>query len=474
MLPSKITRREMLRRSIGLAGILVATACSSETPTPTSATKADTPQSTAPTAAATAAAGSTTPTSAPAANAPTGGDKTRLLYWDGFGEESTGIDKIVAMFNQANPKIEIVREAQPQMRDILRTALDAGQGPDIFYYDTGPGFAGVLARAGLLKPLDDAYRTYDWDKRIFDFAKQRASFGGKAYGIGNELEFITTFYNKRIFQEKGLTEPKTHEEFDQVADQLKGAGLIPIAFGNQTKSPASHVFSVFSGNIAGREKLTKAISGKTPWNDPDFVRAIEIPFVEKNKKGYYPPGVNAITYDDVQSLFFSGKAAMSLTGTWQVNDYSNQENITDPVGMFFYPPIDGKPIAPPSGLGSGYFVSNKTEDPDAATRFLDFLFSEEAVKIWIEEMNMIPPVQLNPADYQVPELMRFTLETLQRDAEKMGYNINVLTPENFNNVMNDGFQEVLNGTKDAKQQADDLQKAMEEALAEGKVFDLEQ
>ena len=86
--------------------------------------------------------------------------KQHLLLWDGYQEESSVFDALVAKFNQANPDIEVKREAQPQMRDILRTALDAGQGPDIMNYDTGPGFAGVLARAGLLLPLDDGYAQY--------------------------------------------------------------------------------------------------------------------------------------------------------------------------------------------------------------------------------------------------------------------------------------------------------------------------
>ena len=48
----------------------------------------------------------------------------------------------------------------------------------------------------------------------------------------------------------------------------------------------------------------------------------------------------------------------------------------------------------------------------------------------------------------------------------------VLTPENFNTIMFDGFQEVLGGTKSAKQQADDLEKAMQDAKKENKVFDI--
>jgi raffinose/stachyose/melibiose transport system substrate-binding protein len=456
----RINRRRFLQGSAGITvGAFLAACGAGEVP------GSNTPASSA----------GASPAGGAATQAPAGSTgKTQLLLWDGVVEDTAKMDRLVAQFNQAHPDIEVRREAQAteQIRNVLRTALDAGQGPDIVSYDTGPGFAGVLAKAGLLLPLDDAYAKYGWNERLYPIAKQRTTFDGKAYGIGNDLEVVGVFYNKRIFQEQGLSEPKTHEELLQMAEKLKAAGLIPIAFADQSKWPAGHTFSIFAGNIAGREKLAQAISGEVAWNDPDFVRAIQTAFVDMNKAGYFIPEVNAVNYDDWQALFYAGKAAMSLTGTWQVANYSKPENMTDPVGFFLYPPIDGKPIAPPSGLGNGYFISSKTKNPEAATQFLDFLFSKETAKFWIEELSRIPSIQINPADYKVSELMRFTLDTLQKGADTMGYNIDVLTPDNFNTVMGDGFQEVLAGTKTAQQQADDLQQAMVAAKAEGKTFDI--
>lgn len=346
----------------------------------------------------------------PAANTGT----TELLLWDIEQDSSDKMDQLINRCTEANPGITVRREVQTtdQIRNVLRTALDAGEGPDIFAYDTGPGFAGVLAEAGLLLPVDDAYEQYGWNERLFPIAKQRTTFNGTTYGIGNQLEVVGVFYNQRIFEEQGISVPTTHDELLQAAEKLKGAGLIPIAFADQDKWPAGHTFSVFAGNIAGRDKQAQAISGEVPWNDPDFVRAIQIPFVEMNQAGYFIPEVNAVTYDDWQTLFFAGQAAMSLTGTWQIADYPNPENMTDPVGFFFYPSIDGKPVAPPSGLGSGDFVSSKTENPEAATRMLDCLFAQENARFWVEELNQIPPVEISPTDFEVTDLMRGALEAL--------------------------------------------------------------
>ncbi len=399
-------------------------------------------------------------------------EKVQLLVWDQFGEDSAGVDELVAMFNEANPDIQVTREAQQNMRDILKTSLDAGAGPDIMYYDTGPGFAGVLARAGLLLSLEDAYAEYNWDARILPIAKDRATFDGTPYGIGNELEIIGTFYNQRIFEEQGLAVPATHDEFLTLCATLKGNDLIPIAFGNQNKWPAGHTFSVYAGNIAGQQKLAQAISAEVPWTDPDFVEAIQIPFVDMVQAGYYNSDINAVTYDDSNLLFYSGQAAMRLTGSWMVGDFTNPDTMPDPVGFFFYPSIRGKTIAPPAGLGSGYFVAKNTKAPEAAFRFLDFLFSDQAVRSWLEGMAMIPPVRLNPDEYNISELLRFTITAIQESAESMGYNIDVLTPDNFNTMMFDGFQEVIGGVKSAEQQAADLEAMMQEALAQGKVMDI--
>ncbi len=399
-------------------------------------------------------------------------EKEQILVWDQFGEDSVGVNEIVVKFNEAHPEYHVTREAQTNMRDILKTSLDAGAGPDVMYYDTGPGFAGVLARAGLLLPLDDAYEQYAWNERILPIARERASFDGVTYGIGNELEIVGTFYNERIFDEQGLAAPDTHDDFLAVCEALKAQDIIPMAWGNQNKWPAGHTFSVFSGNIAGKDNLAAAISGELAWNEPDFVESIQIPFVDMVDAGYYNTDINAVTYDDSNLLFYSGQAAMRLTGSWMVDGYTNPDNITDPVGFFFYPSIREKVIAPPAGLGSGYFVGRDAQSPEGAFAYLNFLFSDETIGDWLEGMAMIPPVRLNADDYSISDLLRFTIIEIQQNAESMGFNIDVLTPDNYNTMMFDGFQEVIGKVKTAQEQADDLEAAMQEAIERGTVMDI--
>src|ERR671920_222203 len=71
----------------------------------------------------------------------------------------------VDRFEEQHPDIDLQREAlQPDdVRREIQSRLRSREPPDVFAYDTGPGFGGVLADAGLLRPLENAYKEHGWD-----------------------------------------------------------------------------------------------------------------------------------------------------------------------------------------------------------------------------------------------------------------------------------------------------------------------
>ncbi len=363
---------------------------------------------------------------------------------------------LVARFEEKNPNITLEREAVPteDQRTVIQTRLQSGNPPDVFSYDTGPGFGGVLADAGLLRPLEDAYKQNDWG--IYDWAKQRATYGGKVYGVPENVEEVIVFYNKDLVPEV----PQTVDELRQIADELKGQGITPFAFGDQEQWPAGHLFSIGVSNMLGREGLENILFGEGRWDTPEVVGAIELFFRDFVESEYYPEGVNAITYDDANALFYSGRAGMLPTGTWVVPTIV--ETVQDfEVGFFPFPSIDGSSISPPAGVGSGLFVAKNAKNPEGAIKFIDYLQSEDAARFFIEKFNVIPAHPINAEGFDVPELSKQVLGDLSRSpqAETFGYNIDVLTSENFNEVMNSGFQEVIGGSRSPEEQAAALQDA---------------
>ena len=203
---------------------------------------------------------------------------------------------------------------------------------------------------------------------------------------------------------------------------------------------------------------------------PEIVAAIDLLFRNFVESGYYPEGVNAITYDDANNLFYSGQAAMNPTGTWLVSTIV--ESVQDfEVGIFPFPSINGSGIAPPAGVGAGYFVAKNAKNPEGAITFIDYMLQDDTERLAMEKFNTIPAHPVPTEGLDVPELFKQVLADLAQagQTEAFGYNIDVLAPQNFNDVMFTGFQEVLDGSRSAEEQATALQEAWAEAKKQGKL-----
>lgn len=373
-------------------------------------------------------------------------------------------------FERANPdiKLQVERMALNDARTVVPVALAGGTGPDVFSYTPGPGFGGALARAGLLLPLDEFFTSFGWEDRFFEWTYERETYDGVRYGIGDEPEILGVFYNKAIFRQLGLEVPETFDEFVAAAEALKGNGYIPIAFANQAGWPAYHVFSMFANNIAGIEKLDDVLFGDGRWDEPEFIEAVRTPFKEFTEAGYFTPGAVGVSYDDGNMLFYSGRAGMHMTGMWLLNAIIENTPNPDDIGFFMFPAMEEGGVAlPPAGIGTSYYVSAHTEHPEAAARFLDFIFSSEVGKQRLEEYFMLPPFYVDTDDLEMPELAKMMIDTVQNasmDSEgvTMGYNIDVLTPTAFNQVKSDGFQAIMTGERTAEQVINEMQRVWEE------------
>jgi raffinose/stachyose/melibiose transport system substrate-binding protein len=387
-------------------------------------------------------------------------------------QERVAIEIQVDRFEEQHPKYTLEREVIVaggastviNTNEEMQTTLQSEDPPDVFSYDTGPGFGGVLAEAGLLLPLEDAYQQRGWD--IYEWAKQRATYNGTLYGVPDQVEEIVLYYNKNLVPEV----PKTVEELRQIAEELKGRGIIPFAYGNQEQWPAGHMFSIGVSNLLGREGLDNIIYGNGRWDTLEVVEAIDLFFRDFVDSGYYPEELNTLSYDGANALFYSGEAAMNPTGTWLVSEIV--QTVQDfEVGFFAFPSIEGSGISPPAGVGAGLFVAKEASNLQGAIEFIDYLLEDSTARLIIEKLNVIPAQPVNPKGLDVPELFKEVLEDLSAspEAQSFGYNIDVLAPQNFNEVMFTGFQEVLNGTRSPAEQAAALQDAWATAKTQGKI-----
>jgi raffinose/stachyose/melibiose transport system substrate-binding protein len=391
-----------------------------------------------------------------------------LLFWDTFSADDMSkaevVDRVIEDYEAAHPNVRIVRETQDfqNMITLINTALASGTGPDIILYAPGAGFMGPLVEAELLLELDEYAETFGWLDRMYPWTWESVTFNDHIYAVGHELEMIGVYYNTEIFAELGVSEPETYEEFLAICQAALDAGYIPLAFANRPGWPAYHMFSSFANVLAGADGMDAVFAGEAKWNDPPFVQAIQMAFVDLSERGYFIPSPNAVDYPEGNELFYNGQAAMHHTGMWLYDRILTNSDFE--VDFFALPGIGDMPPLPPGGMGSALMISSATDHPDEAAAFVDAFFSDEMVQLWYEVALAIPPVDVDPAGFELEALFRGFVDTIRAASlggSGLGYNIDVLTPPEFNTVMNQGFQAVINGERTPQAQADALQAAWE-------------
>jgi raffinose/stachyose/melibiose transport system substrate-binding protein len=401
------------------------------------------------------AAGGETATSA-------GDGPQTITYLIGQPENPADLDKIkkgIADFEaqEQNVKVKLTTLPNDQLRTVLQTQLRSGKGPDIFGYDTGPGFAGVLADAGLLYDLTPAYEKNGW--KIYDWAKQRVTFDNKVLGVPDQVEELGIYYNKDLFAKHGIAEPKNLSDLEASADKLKAAGVIPMAFSDKEGWQGGHLLSMTLASSIGSARMRELIDGKASWSSTEVVQAIDKFFVQFNQKAYLPKTPTAITYDNANALFYSGKAAMNPTGTWLSSDLRSAAKFN--VGFIPFPGTSGPGIYA-GGLGSGTFISAKTKYPDAALKYLDYTLTPKHGQWQVNEFRSIPAFPVDTSGVNADPLFKQILadtSKISSGSGDFGVNIDVLSSEQFNQAMSSGLQAVLAGSKTPQQAADAMQQA---------------
>jgi raffinose/stachyose/melibiose transport system substrate-binding protein len=390
-----------------------------------------------------------------------------LTMWDNYTDESisNAFDEMIKDFEGNNPGIKVKRTTMSvdNIRSTIKPALTSGEGPDLFNYDAGPGYLGVLASSGLALDLTGYADQYGWNERFPEWINERVTFDGKMYGIGHEVELIGVYYNKKIFKELGVDVPKTYDEFLAICEQAKQNGLVAISFDDKDQWPAFHLESVFYTAVAGKDKITKVLNQEETFNQPIFAEALD-EFYALIEKGYVSSNPLAVSYDDGNKEFFSGKAAMRITGTWMVGEMV--ENLKEDVGFFLMPSIDPNlPLMAPGGIGGAMVASGTTKHPDETAKFLDFMYSEEVAPIWYEN-SKIAPIDVDVDTLEVSGLFKDVVRMANTPAG-LSYNIDVLMPQKVNTVTMNVLQELIAGKKTGTEVVEAKQKAFDEEIAAG-------
>lgn len=289
----------------------------------------------------------------------------------------------VKAFNESHPNIKIELVGQQQINDVLRTAFQAGEAPDILQ-TPGAAFIAEYIDAGLILPLDEASEAGGWKEKLLPWAYESGIINGSLYSVPLTYESMVLYYNKTLFEENGWVPPTTLEELDALAQNITAAGKHVFTYSNAEFKPSNeHLVGVYLNNLVGPDNVYKALLGEKSWTDPEFASAIDLLKTHMVDNGWYSGSLeNYYTYtdNDVLTELATGEAAMMISGTWQL---ANMKTFFTPESGSDW---DWAPIPTLSdavtdynyllATGSTLSINGQAKNPAAAAEVLNFLLSD--------------------------------------------------------------------------------------------------
>jgi raffinose/stachyose/melibiose transport system substrate-binding protein len=349
-----------------------------------------------------------------------------VLFWRGApaGPAIEFWTKTEALLRETHPKLTYTREspAVPQGQTFLQAliaASAAGSGPDVYEDDVVLNRMQVTVPAGIPRAVDEYHARLPNLKKVFPWTRKVAQLKGKQWGIPHEVEFVSVFYNKGVFEKANLKPaPQTWDDFQRLARSLASGGAMPLLVSGI--SQYRHLHGYLMSALLGKAGMDEIVHGNGRWDSGGCVDAAQL-LLDLGAGGTMPRDA----FDPAWTIpadFFNGRAAQTVTGTWSIASFEQQKRQSPgfDFGQYAIPsPKAGLTPQFCGGVGGGFSITSQAKTPDAGATFVDFLYSPAIQKHWIEILFQIPPVPFKVEDYTISSGNRDAL-TLIHQFEQSG------------------------------------------------------
>jgi raffinose/stachyose/melibiose transport system substrate-binding protein len=285
------------------------------------------------------------------------------------------------LYKEKNPNIDfdvIANTCCDNYLTVVTTDMAANNLPDIFQGWTLERMR-PFADAGRLYDLSQDINGYpDWKDNMSADALKGTTFKNGTYGLPLAQDAEIIFYNKEVFAKNNLKPPATYDEFLNVVEVLKKAGITPMTVPNKEPWVGSVPYMMLLERVGGLEAYKGTILDKTGlWTDKPFIDAGE-KLKDLIKRGAFEQNVNSITTKEAEIKLSEGKAGMYAMGTWAIAALYG--SMKDNLGYFNFPDISGGKGSKDHYLllpNSALSVSANSKHPKESVDFLKFIFSQE-------------------------------------------------------------------------------------------------
>ncbi|MEH6775330.1 MAG: extracellular solute-binding protein [Cereibacter changlensis] len=322
----------------------------------------------------------------------TAAQAVEIEYWQYVYETRvTAMDQLIDAFEAANPDITVKQVTFPYADYQTRVvaANMARKGPDVlqmFY-----GWTDQFVGGKVIQPLSPEVFPHDQIEAEFFPIVTAMKRGDDYYGLPTAVRSLALFYNKDLMTKAGLdpeNPPKTLDEMVAAAKamtEMDAGGNLSTAGMTLDMGGQDHQW--------WREVLVRQFGGEpynadysqVTYNDAAGAAALkfytDLQLVEKvGQRGFM---------DEGQAAFRAGRAGLTIDGTFRLGSFSSIEDFE--WGVTELPAnAEGVRSNYASYFANGIGIGAEGEELAAAEKFLAYISSPEAMKIWLDVVGELP------------------------------------------------------------------------------------
>ncbi len=342
-----------------------------------------------------------------------------LTIWNQWVDRSdlvsNPLKNAIREWNEKNPKVQVKEFSWngEQYKSKIKTALAAGDAPDLFYMWSG-SFVGPFIDEGNILPLDSYLDNETLDK-LFPGVIDSCKYNGRIYSLP-AYRFIASLYcNTELFEKARAKIPKTYDELLESVKILRSKGIVPIVVGEKDRWPGMYWYDILAMRQAGSTACRNALAVPSLFNEHDYKEAADKLLQLVENKAFNDDALNT-SFNDMVIGFTQGNAAMMYQGNWVgaiIEDADSK--VKGEVIAIPFPTIkNGKGTSAEvyGGITDGYFINVNTQYKKEAVDVLKYICEKSGKKGHLSgaglscwKMDDFDKSQLSPLVRQTTDIM---------------------------------------------------------------------
>lgn len=284
--------------------------------------------------------------------------------------------------------------------NLVKTRLATGDMSDLVIYNSGSLLQALNPEKNFVDLTNEPYMD-----NIDESFKKSVTVNNNVYGVpmGN-FSAGGWLYNKKVYEELGLSVPKTWEELMANSEKIKAAGKTAIIGSYKHTWTSQIVFLADFYNVLAEEPsfaedftANKAKIATTPAVLRGFEKLEEI-----SKKGYMNKEFNATSYEEGLKMLAEGTGVQYPMITFALPSIEKMypDNIND-IGFFPQPGDSADKNGVTVWSPGGVYINKASKNVEEAKKWVEFFVTPEAQQLIMAKVQPYGPSAVK--DVELPE-----------------------------------------------------------------------